>query len=71
MRVRATAELATRDVEPAEELRTIIGNVSYRTSCELSTDGTDFARQPFFSSREPLCYDGGGRIPRPTIATGE
>jgi hypothetical protein len=71
VRVRATAELATRYVELAEDLRTIIGNVSYRTSCALSTGGTDFSRQPFFSSQEPLCYDGGGRIPRPTIATGE
>jgi len=71
VRVRATAELATRDVELAEKLRTMIGNVSYRTSYELSTDGTDSAREPFFSSREPLCYDGVARIPRPTIATEE
>src|SRR5207247_1848836 len=40
-RARATAEAASRYMELAEDLRTIIGNVSYRTSCELSTDETN------------------------------
>jgi hypothetical protein len=146
----ATAEVAIRYVELAEDLRAIIGNVSYRTSCDLSTDQTnsnhpkiryppsptqrvawrsgpplpspiarsqamgpregdsspqvanehrhdtpthhqilkrpprgdgwsedsggdrhDRTRQPSFSSRRPLCYDCGARIPRPKIVTGE